>query len=215
MSRDPLAVFDHLPPGDVTLYLLTKRGAWLHERSMCQTDILVDNGPGEKPGPCRRPIWGDGTVDGVRFDMCSKCWHMWAAFHSHYRLMQANPAAAVITDKGLDLLYVNRKMDGAQKDEGVDLNHSNAPDPVSPDAPELVTETRTWTMTVGDYADTEYGPMWAHLDNEHPVVVAYDPTSKMHCALAVEDGQSVELASWEACRQLRRYVAGHTVGGAG
>lgn len=63
---------------------------------------------------CTRPIWGDGTVDGVRFDLCSKCWHCWAAFHSGYRLMQANPAASQIDDVGLERLFVGRKMDGEQ-----------------------------------------------------------------------------------------------------
>ena len=63
---------------------------------------------------CTRAIWGDGTVDGVRFDLCSKCWHCWAAFHSGYRLMQANPAASQIDDVGLERLFVGRKMDGEQ-----------------------------------------------------------------------------------------------------
>ncbi len=58
-------------------------------------------------GRCTRPIWGDGFVDGIEFQLCSLCWHNWAAFHSHYRLMQLNPAAAAITDMALEKLFVS------------------------------------------------------------------------------------------------------------
>lgn len=98
---------------ETIIYLLTKPAVRLRTEHTCTADIPVDRGPGREPGPCARPIWGDGTVDGVRFDMCSRCWHFWAAFHSHYRLFQANPAAAAITDSALERLFVDRGLDGS------------------------------------------------------------------------------------------------------
>lgn len=61
------------------IFLLTKKPVCLLAEQVC-TEPRVDHGPGEKPGPCTRPIWADGTVDGVRFDLCSQCWHQWRAF---------------------------------------------------------------------------------------------------------------------------------------
>ncbi len=46
---------------------------------------------------CRRPVWGDGRVDGEWYGLCSRCWHEHNAFHGVYLTMQANPAAAKLS----------------------------------------------------------------------------------------------------------------------
>lgn len=66
---------------------------------------------------CGRPVWGDGKVDGIQFSLCSRCWHAWCAVHGPYRLLQVNPAAASVTDDGLERLFVNRSLTGDQTDE--------------------------------------------------------------------------------------------------
>jgi hypothetical protein len=95
-------------------FLLLKPRPRLLVENVCRSEKPVDRGPRELPGPCTRPIWGDGMVDGVRFDLCSKCFHEWAAFHGYYRLMAANPAASQIDDVGLERLFVGRAMSGEQ-----------------------------------------------------------------------------------------------------
>ena len=66
---------------------------------------------------CGRPVWGDGKVDGISFQLCSRCWHAWCAVHGPYRLLAVNPAAAAVTDEGLARLFVNRNLAGEAQDE--------------------------------------------------------------------------------------------------
>lgn len=60
---------------------------------------------------CRRPVWGDGRVDGEFYGMCSRCWHEHNAFHGHYVTMQVNPAAARLTADNISRLTFNRLPD--------------------------------------------------------------------------------------------------------
>ncbi len=55
---------------------------------------------------CKRPVWGDGRVDGEWYGLCSRCWHEWNAFHGHYTTMQANPAAAKLDLTSLRRLFI-------------------------------------------------------------------------------------------------------------
>jgi hypothetical protein len=102
---------------EALMYLLTKQPALLREDQVCQSDKLVDRGPGQPAGPCTRPIWKDGKVDGVEYNLCSHCWHEFASFHSGYHLFQANPAASRIDDAALARLFVTRGMDGDELDD--------------------------------------------------------------------------------------------------
>lgn len=81
--------------GDLLVWLLTKTEARLTGRT-CKSPY----GPVTEKGrqPCRRPVWGDGTVDGLFYGFCSRCWHLHNAFDGHYVTMRANPAAALLND---------------------------------------------------------------------------------------------------------------------
>lgn len=57
--------------------------------AVCQNCNLVDHGPGADPAPCTRPVWMDM--------LCSKCWHMRMAFNGRWSLLQANPAASLLS----------------------------------------------------------------------------------------------------------------------
>lgn len=95
------------------MFLLLKSPPRLNTAQVCRRPGFVDRGPGELPGPCTRPIWCDGIVDGKRYDLCSKCWHEYAAIYGPYRLMQANAAAEAPTDAALERLYVTRRLGAA------------------------------------------------------------------------------------------------------
>lgn len=79
---------------DMIVFLLTKQGARLRVEQCCQSDQRE----------CRRPMWGDGRVDGEFYGLCSRCWHEFNAFHGHYTTMQANPAAAKLDGTGIQRL---------------------------------------------------------------------------------------------------------------
>lgn len=74
----------------------------------CTSEKPVDRGPGREPGPCRRPVWGDGIVDGQRHDLCSACWHEWNAFHGSYQTMKANPASHDLSAESIARLTFTR-----------------------------------------------------------------------------------------------------------
>ncbi len=86
---------------ELTLFLLLKPGAKL-VGARC-TSTYHDH-----EGGCKRAIWGDGRVllgkGNIRFDMCSRCWHLDQALHGKYRTMQANPAAAKLDGVGIERL---------------------------------------------------------------------------------------------------------------
>ncbi len=106
------------------MFLAGRTRVKLNVAHTCQSEHLVDRGAAFLPpvgtfghianrqtvawrgaGACTRPIWGDGKVDGIEHNLCSRCWHSWVAIHGPYRLMQANPAAAAITPSGLARLF--------------------------------------------------------------------------------------------------------------
>ena len=64
--------------------------------------------------PCKRPVWGDGRVDGEWYGLCSRCWHEWNAFHGHYVTMQANPAAMTINAFTINVMrFMDEEPDAA------------------------------------------------------------------------------------------------------
>lgn len=77
---------------------------------VCQSKTLVDRGDGVAER-CKRPVWGDGRVDGEFYGYCSRCWHQYNAFHGHYRTMQANPAAAKLDVIGIQRLTFTERSD--------------------------------------------------------------------------------------------------------
>ena len=82
--------------GDMVLFLLTKSSPKLR-RSCCSPYH-------DHEGGCKRPVWGDGRVDGEFYGYCSRCWHLHNCFHGHYTTMQANPAAAKLDGVGIQRL---------------------------------------------------------------------------------------------------------------
>ena len=68
------------------LFLLTKPAPRLVGRT-CASDQRE----------CKRPVWGDGRVDGEWYGLCSRCWHEYNAFHGKYVTTMANPAAAKLS----------------------------------------------------------------------------------------------------------------------
>ena len=78
---------------DMILFLLTKPQPRLVGKT-CQSEQRE----------CKRPIWGDGRVDGEWYGLCSRCWHEHNAFHGHYITMQANSAAAKLGRVGIQRL---------------------------------------------------------------------------------------------------------------
>lgn len=96
-AADPPRVWD----ADTLLFVLTKPAVKLVGRRC--TSPYHDH-----EGGCRRPVWGDGRVllgkGNIRFDMCSRCWHLDQALHGKYRTMQANPAAAKLDGVGIERL---------------------------------------------------------------------------------------------------------------
>lgn len=86
---------------DMWMWLHIERsGVHLRTSQCCQSDVHVDRGDGVAE-PCKRPMWGDGYVDGKWYGMCSRCWHLWCTMHGHYTMLQANPAAAKIDETGI------------------------------------------------------------------------------------------------------------------
>lgn len=57
--------------------------------AVCQSCEPVDHGPGQPPGPCTRPVWSDM--------LCARCWCMRMAFNGRWALIQANPAASLLS----------------------------------------------------------------------------------------------------------------------
>lgn len=87
----------------------------LRVENVCQSPVHVDRGDGVAE-PCRRPVWGgDGLVNVGDFThdvpLCSRCWHVWNAFHGPYITMKANPAAASLSNEGLARLFISRGLD--------------------------------------------------------------------------------------------------------
>lgn len=75
---------------EMVWWLLTKPSYSFGPR--CQTTEFV----------CKRPMWGDGRVNGDYHGLCSLCWHAWNAWHGKYVTFRANPAAL------LDASNINR-----------------------------------------------------------------------------------------------------------
>lgn len=100
MSIEPPELLMLLEP-DTLLFLLTKPAPKLVGRRC--------TGPyHDAEGGCSRPVWGDGMVllgkGNIRFNMCSRCWHLDQALHGKYRTMAANPAAAKLDGVGIERL---------------------------------------------------------------------------------------------------------------
>lgn len=70
----------------------------------CQRERPVGPDGDRRIERCKRPVWGDGRVDGEFYGMCSRCWHEYNAFHGHYQTMQANPAPAKLDGTGTQRL---------------------------------------------------------------------------------------------------------------
>lgn len=81
-SRFAQTVLNHSITDDMAVFLLTKPEARLTGATCASSRT------------CRRPVWGDGRVDGEWHGLCSFCWHEWNAFHGSYTTLRANPAAA-------------------------------------------------------------------------------------------------------------------------
>jgi hypothetical protein len=88
---------------DVLLFLLTKKPPTLVGKR-CQQEREAGPDGDRRIERCKRPVWGDGRVDGEFYGFCSRCWHEHNAFHGHYTTMQANPAAAKLDGTGIQRL---------------------------------------------------------------------------------------------------------------
>lgn len=95
--------FDYAVSDEVVLFLLLKKPPKLVGQRC--TGHYHD---ADEAGRCTRPVWGDGKVllgkGNIRFDLCSRCWHLDQALHGKYRTMQANPAAAKLDGVGIERL---------------------------------------------------------------------------------------------------------------
>jgi hypothetical protein len=101
------AMTDTMPTAEVVEYLLTKPEARI-VGAVCESTTLVDHGPGNGYGRCTRPVWGDGYVSGVWRGMCSRCWHVYNAFHGDWQTMRANPASHLLGEEGIRRLTFTR-----------------------------------------------------------------------------------------------------------
>lgn len=111
MSLDEAVEFDRATPQlaeDMWLFLLLKPAPKLVGRRC--------TGPyHHAEGGCKRPVWGDGKVllgkGNIRFDLCSRCWHLDQALHGKYRTTQANPASHPLGPGGIRKLTFNELPD--------------------------------------------------------------------------------------------------------
>ncbi len=55
---------------------------------------------------CKRPVWGDGRVNGDFHGLCARCWHAWNAWHGKYVTFQVNPASRLNTGNVDDLRFL-------------------------------------------------------------------------------------------------------------
>lgn len=69
----------------MVVFLLTKFPARLRKQNVCTGERYVGPDHDRRVIRCSRPIWGDGKVDGIQFDFCSRCFYEWVAFRSGYR----------------------------------------------------------------------------------------------------------------------------------
>lgn len=67
-------------------------------------DTVIGSSVVGECGPCLRPPWGDGRVDGDFYGMCSRCFHEYIAFHGKYQTMLANPASHALGKRGIERL---------------------------------------------------------------------------------------------------------------
>ncbi len=64
----------------------------------------------------------------------------------------------------------------------------------------------THDAVVSDYADTSYAPIFADLPDDWPVAVAYSPETGFCCALALNEGQSMEVCRENAKVELAQHI---------
>lgn len=70
---------------------------------VCTYPQPVDQGRGVA-GPCKRPIWGDGRINGNGYHWCSRCWHMHQLIHGGVGVFRANPASHTLNRQAIDKL---------------------------------------------------------------------------------------------------------------
>lgn len=64
----------------------------------------------------------------------------------------------------------------------------------------------THDAVVSDYADTSYAPIFADLPDDWPVAVAYSHETGFCCALALNEGQSIEVCRENAKVELAQHI---------
>lgn len=88
---------------EMLVFLFEKKPPRIIGRA-CTYPQHVDKGPGRDPGPCTRPVWGDGRVNGNGYHWCSQCWRMHQLIHGGVGVFRANPASHTLNRQAIDKL---------------------------------------------------------------------------------------------------------------